>query len=89
VRNSDGAVGRVTDQIDTHFPAEVEFFLSSTASITALGPSQPTVRWVLVALLPGINWPRHEADQLPFGAQIKNACSSTATLPCLHIVICN
>lgn len=84
-------MGRVTDwQIDIHFPAEAERVLSVLCCFRNSCGGQPA--YVVMGTdgsITGTNWPRHEVDQLPLGAQIKNACGSTATLPCLHIVICN
>jgi hypothetical protein len=38
------------------------FFLFSTASTAALGPTQHPILWVPEALTPGIKRPRREAD---------------------------
>jgi hypothetical protein len=40
-------------------------FLFTTASRTALGPTQPPIQWVLGALSPGIKRPGREADHSP------------------------
>jgi hypothetical protein len=55
-------------------------FLFATASRTALGPTQPPIRWVLGILSPGIKRPGREADHLsPTSAEVKNTWSYTST----------
>jgi hypothetical protein len=40
-------------------------FLFTTASRTALGPTQPPIQWVSGALSLGIKWPGRETDHSP------------------------
>jgi hypothetical protein len=40
-------------------------FLFTTASRTALGPTQPPIRWVIGALFLGVKRPGREADHSP------------------------
>jgi hypothetical protein len=40
-------------------------FTSSTASGTALWPTQPPIQWVLGALSLTVKWPGREADHSP------------------------
>jgi len=40
-------------------------YLFTTASRTALGPTQPPIQWAKGALPVGIKWPRREADHSP------------------------
>jgi hypothetical protein len=40
-------------------------FLFTTASRTALGPTQPPIQWVPGALSLGVKWPGREADHSP------------------------
>jgi hypothetical protein len=49
-------------------------FLFTTASRTALGPTQPPIQWVPGALFLGLKRPGREADHSPpSSAEIKNA----------------
>jgi hypothetical protein len=55
-------------------------FLFTTASRTALGPTQPPIQWVPGALSLGLKRPGREADHSPpSGAEVKNAWSYTST----------
>jgi hypothetical protein len=55
-------------------------FLFTTASRTALGPTQLPIKWVPGALSLGINRPGHEANHsLPSSAEVKNSWSYTST----------
>jgi hypothetical protein len=47
------------------FPAGVGIFLFTTASRTALGPTQPPIQWVAGALSLGVKRPGREADHSP------------------------
>jgi hypothetical protein len=50
-----------------------EIFPFSTASVPALGPTQPPIQWVPKALYQGIKRMRREADQShPSSAEVKN-----------------
>jgi hypothetical protein len=57
------------------------FFLFSTASRTALGPTQPPIQWVPGALSLGVKRPGRKADHSPPSAEVKNAWSYTSTPP--------
>jgi hypothetical protein len=47
-------------------------FPFTTASRTALGPTQPPIQWVLAALSLGVKRPGREADQTPLSiAEVK------------------
>jgi hypothetical protein len=55
-------------------------FLFTTASRTALGPTQPPIQWVTGALSLGIKRPGREADHShPPSVEVKNAWSYTST----------
>jgi hypothetical protein len=57
-------------------------FLFTTASRTALGPTQPPIQWIPVALSLGVKRPGSEADHSPLSsAEVKNAWSYTSTPP--------
>jgi hypothetical protein len=43
----------------------VKIFLFSTSSRSALGPTQPPIQWVRVAISSGVKRPRREADNSP------------------------
>jgi hypothetical protein len=58
------------------FPAGAEIFLLTTRN--ALGPTQPLIKCILLALFPGIKWPKCEADHSPPNAQFKNTWSCTS-----------
>jgi hypothetical protein len=54
-------------------------FLFTTASRPALGPTQPPIRWVPVALSLGVKWLGREADHSPpSSAEVKNAWNYTS-----------
>jgi hypothetical protein len=58
------------------------FFLFTTVSIPALGPTQPPLKRVTGALSLGIKRPVREADHSPTSsAEVKNAWSYTFTPP--------
>jgi hypothetical protein len=60
-------------------------FLFTTASRTALGPTQPPIQWVPGTLSLGVKRPGRESDHLPpLSAEVKNAWSFTSTPP-IHI----
>jgi hypothetical protein len=57
-------------------------FLFTTASRTALGPTQPPIEWVPGALSLGVKRPGREADHSPpSSAEVKNSWSYTSTPP--------
>jgi len=63
------------------FPAWARILLV-TASILALGISQPHTQWVPEALAPGIKRAEHEADHSPQpSVEVKNMWSYTSTPP--------
>jgi hypothetical protein len=64
-------------------------FLFTTASRTALGPTQPPIQWVPGGLSLGVKRPGREADHSPpSSAEVKNAWSYTFTPPIrLHGVV--
>jgi hypothetical protein len=47
------------------FPEGAENFLFTTASRTALGPTQPPMQWVPVVLSLRVKWPVREDDHSP------------------------
>jgi hypothetical protein len=63
--------------------------LFTTASIPALGPTQPPIQWVPGALSLGIMWPAREVDHSPpSSAEVKNVWTYTSTPPIrLHGVV--
>jgi len=63
-------------------------FLFTTASRTALGPTQPPIQGVPGTLSLGVNRPGRQANSHPSSAEVKNACSYTSTPPIrLHGVV--
>jgi hypothetical protein len=64
-------------------------FLSTTASRTALEPTQPPIQWVPGALSLGVKRPEREADNSPpSSAEVKSTWSYTSTPPIrLHGVV--
>jgi hypothetical protein len=58
------------------FPAGLGIFLFTTASRTALGPTQPPIQWVPGALSLGVKRPGRKADHSPpSSAEVKYAWS--------------
>jgi hypothetical protein len=53
------------------FPAGLGIFLFTTASRTALRPTQPPIQWVPRALCLAVKRPGREADHSPSSAEIK------------------
>jgi hypothetical protein len=63
-------------------------FLFTTASRTALGPTQPPIQWVPGTLSLGVKGPGREGDHSPPSSAEVNAWSYTSTPPiCLHGVV--
>jgi hypothetical protein len=64
-------------------------FLFTTASRTALGPTQPPIQWVPGSLFLELKRSVREADHSPpSSAEVKNAWIYTSTPPtCLHGVV--
>jgi hypothetical protein len=71
------------------FPARLGIFHFTSASRTALEPTQPPIQWVSGALSLGVKRPGREADHSPpSSAEVKNAWSYTSTPPIrLHGVV--
>jgi hypothetical protein len=62
------------------FDSRLSIFLFTTASRTALGPTQPPIQWIRAALSLGVKRPGHEVDHSPpSSAKVKNAWSYTST----------
>jgi len=60
------------------------FSLFSTASRTALGPTQPPIQWVPGALSLGVKRPGREADHSPPpGTEVKNVLRYSSTHNCV------
>jgi hypothetical protein len=61
------------------------FFLPTTASRTALGPSRPPIQWETGPLSLGVKRPGREADHSPpSSAEVKNARSYSPTTSILY-----
>jgi hypothetical protein len=67
----------------------LRIFLFTTASRTALGPTQPPIQWLPGALSLGVKRPRREADHSPSSnTEVNNVSSYTSTPPIrLHGVV--
>jgi hypothetical protein len=63
--------------------------LFTTVSRTALGLTQPPMKWVPGALSMGVKWPEREADHSPpSSAEVRNEWSYTSIPPVrLHGVV--
>jgi hypothetical protein len=62
-------------------------FLFATVTMLALGPTQPSVQWVLGTM--GVKWPRLEVGHSPpSSAEVENVCSYTFTPPYVFMVWC-
>ena len=65
-----------------------EAFLYSDVTRPALGPTQPSIQWVLGPLSPAIKWPTRGADHLPLStAEVSRERSCTSTPSCA-LVMC-
>jgi hypothetical protein len=71
------------------FPAGDGNFFSTTASRTAMGPTQPPVQWVRGGLYLGIKRPGREADHSPpSSAEVKQCVELYLYSPIrLHVVV--
>jgi hypothetical protein len=71
------------------FPAGLGILLLTTASSTALGPTQPPIQWVPGALSLEVKRPGREAHHSPpSSAEVKNAWRYISTPPIrLHSVV--
>jgi hypothetical protein len=68
------ALGYGLDNRNSRFDSRrgLEFFLFTTASRTALGPTQPPIQWAPGALFLGVKRSGREANHSPpFGAEVK------------------
>jgi hypothetical protein len=67
----------------------LKIFLSTTASKSALGPTQPPIQWVPAAFSLGVKRPGREADHSPpSNTEVINAWSYISTPPIrLHGVV--
>jgi hypothetical protein len=64
-------------------------FLFTTASRTALGPTQPPIQWVPGVLSVGVKRPGREADHSPpSSAEVKNAWRYTSTPQYVFMMWC-
>jgi hypothetical protein len=77
-------------QSEFDFQQEQGFFLFTTASRPALGPTQ-SIKWVRGGdPSPGIKRPEHEANHSPpFSAEVKNGWSFTSTPPYVFTAWCS
>jgi hypothetical protein len=85
------ALGYVlTDRgIRVRFPVGLGIFLFTTASRTALEPTQPPIQWIPRALSLGVERPGREADHSPpSSADVKNAWSYTFILQYVFMAWC-
>jgi hypothetical protein len=67
IKSRDSSVGIALDNRGSgiRFPAGLGIFLLTTASRTALGPTQPPIQWTPGALYMGVKLPGREADHSP------------------------
>jgi hypothetical protein len=85
LRGRGSSVGIVT-KLWARWPG---FDSQETQSRPALGPTQPRIQRVPVALSPRLKWPEREADHSPpSSADIKNAWSYTSTPPHVFTAWC-
>jgi hypothetical protein len=65
------------------FPGGARDFSLLHSIHTPLGPTQPSIQWVLGALSPGVKQVGHEAGRSPpSGAEVKNG-GAVLQLPCM------
>jgi hypothetical protein len=83
------AMGWTIRVLEFDFGLGLGIFLFTTASRTALGPTQPSIQWVPEALSLGVKLLRREANHsAPSSVEVKNAWSYTSTTPIrLHGVV--
>jgi hypothetical protein len=83
------ATGRTIEVLESDSRQGLGMFLFTTASRTALVPTQPLIQWVPGALSLGAKMLRRRADHShPSSAEVKNAWSYSSTLPIrLHGVV--
>jgi hypothetical protein len=71
-------------------PGRGKTFLFSTASRSALGPTQPPIQWVPGALSLGVKQLGHDADHTPpSSAKVKNGEAILHSPTHLHGVVLN
>jgi hypothetical protein len=87
VTTQDSSVGIVTGyglnrRVRSSSPGRGNNFVVSTSSRTVLGPTEPPIQWVMVALSPGVNRPGREAEHSPpSSAEVKKTWIYTSSLP--------
>jgi hypothetical protein len=63
-----------------------KIIILSTMSRPALGPTQPIIQWMPMAISPGLDWQGCEADHShPSSAEVKNGGAVTYTPPCVFM----
>jgi hypothetical protein len=68
---------------------ELGIFLLTTASRTALGPTQPPLQWIPGALSLGVKRPGREADHSPPSSfEVNDAWSYTSTPQYVFMALC-
>jgi hypothetical protein len=73
-------MGRTIEVLGFDSRRGLEIFLVTTASRTALGPTQPSIQWEPGALSLGVKQPEREAGHsTPSSAEVKSAWSYTST----------
>jgi hypothetical protein len=69
--------------------ANLGIFFFTTASRTALVPTQPPIQWVMEALSLALKRPGRESDySLPSSVEVKNASSSTSIPQYVFMACC-